>query len=134
MIALNGEDCLFYAIVLTPNTKEDESVNGTAYISDPAKSQSSQTLNIYKNFIDVTESENGVLESISFHNEDRFNFAFDIVDEIAKRAPDKLAMLHLDKHKTERRFSFADIKRASAQCANYFKSLGIRRGDRVMLV
>ena len=43
-------------------------------------------------------------------------------------------MLHIDRDKNERRLTFKDMKRASAQCANYFKSLGIRRGDRVMLV
>ncbi len=56
------------------------------------------------------------------------------MDEIAKKAPEKLAMLHIDKHKVERRFTFNDMKRASNQCANYFKSLGIKKGDRVMLV
>ncbi|MBR0303615.1 MAG: AMP-binding protein, partial [Clostridia bacterium] len=35
--------------------------------------------------------------------------------------------------KTERRFTFGDMKRASSQCANYFKSLGIKKGDRVLL-
>lgn len=43
-------------------------------------------------------------------------------------------MLHLDHLKNERRFTFADMKRASSQCANYFTSLGIKRGDKVMLV
>ena len=43
-------------------------------------------------------------------------------------------MLHLDKFKNERRFTFKDIKRASNQVANYFTSLGIKRGDKVMLV
>ena len=43
-------------------------------------------------------------------------------------------MLHIAKDHTERRFTFKDMKKASAQCANYFKSLGIKKGDRVMLV
>ena len=34
----------------------------------------------------------------------------------------------------EARFTFKDMKRASNQCANYFKSLGIKKGDRVMLI
>ena len=85
-------------------------------------------------FVECTEAENGALQKIEFKNEDKFNFAFDIVDEIAKKTPEKLAMLHVDKHKVERRFTFNDMKRASNQCANYFKSLGIKKGDRVMLV
>lgn len=76
----------------------------------------------------------GALRSIKFKNTENFNFGFDIVDEIARQYPDKLAMLHLDVNKTERRFSFRDIKHYSSQTANYFKSLGIKKGDRVMLV
>lgn len=56
------------------------------------------------------------------------------MDAIAKKDPTKLAMLHISKDKTERRFTFNDMKRYSAQCANYFTSLGIKKGDRVMLV
>ncbi|MBE7062108.1 MAG: acyl-CoA synthetase, partial [Clostridiales bacterium] len=36
--------------------------------------------------------------------------------------------------KTERRVTFTDVKKESARCANYFKSLGIKKGDRVVLV
>ena len=43
-------------------------------------------------------------------------------------------MIHVAGDMTERRFTFKDIKDASSQAANYFTSLGIRRGDRVMLV
>ncbi len=43
-------------------------------------------------------------------------------------------MLHLDRDKNERRLTFSDISRASSRAANYFKALGIKRGDRVMLV
>ena len=40
-------------------------------------------------------------------------------------------MLHVDKNKVERRFTFEDISRASSRAANYFKSLGIKKGDKV---
>ena len=43
-------------------------------------------------------------------------------------------MIHLDKHKVERHFTFKQMKVESARTANYFKSLGIKKGDRVMLV
>ena len=43
-------------------------------------------------------------------------------------------MLHVDKNKVERRFTFEDISRASSRAANYFKTLGIKRGDRVLLI
>ena len=43
-------------------------------------------------------------------------------------------MLHVSRDKVERRFTFTDMKKQSARCANYFKSIGIKKGDRVMLV
>ncbi len=57
-----------------------------------------------------------------------------MVDKIADAYPEKLAMIHLDKNANERRYTYKDIKRASNQCVNYFASLGIQKGDRVMLV
>ena len=57
-----------------------------------------------------------------------------MVDKLARRKPDKLAMLHVDKHKVERYFTFSDMRRYSNRAANYFQSLGIKRGDRVMLI
>ena len=80
------------------------------------------------------ENEDGSLKELHFAHEDEFNFAFDIVDGIARRSPDKLAMLHVANDMTERRFTFKDMKDGSSQAANYFTSLGIKRGDRVMLV
>ncbi len=137
MIAVNGADCIFYAIVLNPTGEPIPELSGTdktASIQTAASSVKDTKDRVYKNFIDVTENENGTPTSITFKNTEKFNFAFDLVDELAKREPDKLAMLHISQDKTERRFTFRDMKRASNQCANYFKSLGIKKGDRVMLV
>lgn len=89
---------------------------------------------VYQDFIEVEENEEGILKAIHFKNEDQFNFAFDIVDQLAQSNPDKLAMLHIAKNKTERRFTFQDMARYSSKAANYFQSLGIKKGDRVMLV
>ncbi|MBQ7335300.1 MAG: AMP-binding protein [Clostridia bacterium] len=129
MIAIDGEDCLFVAVVLPGEDEKETEIRDTLL---PMRTADKPLVSA--NFIDTVEDENGLLQSIDFHNEDRFNFAFDVVDEIASKDPDKLAMLHLDKNKVERRFTFKDMKKASAQCANYFKSLGIKKGDRVMLV
>ncbi|MBP5467327.1 MAG: AMP-binding protein, partial [Clostridia bacterium] len=76
----------------------------------------------------------GAPVSIKFKNTDKFNFAFDIVDKIGERDSDKLAMVYVAKDKTDKHFTFLDMKKQSARCANYFKSLGIKKGDRVMLV
>lgn len=89
---------------------------------------------IARKYITVEEDENGLLNQISFHNDEDFNFAFDIVDELAKKCPEKMALLHISKHMKERRFTFRDISEYSSRTANYFKSLGIRKGDKVMLI
>jgi len=65
---------------------------------------------------------------------DDFNFGFDIVDEWARREPDKLALMWCDDHGGERRFTFNDLSRLSNRAANYFKSLGVKKGDVVMCV
>ena len=129
MIAVDGRDCLFVAVVL-PGEDIKENVIRDTIVS----AHSGNKEYVSSKFVECKEAENGALEKIEFKNEDKFNFAFDIVDEIAKKSPEKLAMLHIDKNKAERRFTFNDMKRASNQCANYFKSLGIKKGDRVMLV
>ena len=129
MIAVNGKDCVFLAMILPVEGQQDE----TQFAAVPKAAKYEGHL-VAEKFIDAKEDEQGRLQSISFPNRETFNFGFDIVDGIARKYPDKLAMLYVDKNHEERRFTFKDIKDASNQCANYFTSLGIRRGDRVMLV
>ena len=128
MIAVDGRDCNFLAVVLPGENTKEEVVRHSI-----VSAKKSEPL-ICERFVDVEEDENGSLKNISFKNTDTFNFGFDIVDEIAEKYPEKLAMLHLDVNRNERRFTFLDIKRYSNQTANYFASLGIKRGDKVMLV
>lgn len=128
MIAIDGEDCLFVAVVLSGD-EEPENVIRESLVAAHSVDNS-----VVKDFIITKEDEFGSLQSIDFKNEDKFNFAFDTVDALAKKNPDKLAMLHIDRELNERRFTFSDMKKHSARAANYFKSLGIKKGDRVMLV
>ncbi len=134
MIAVEGEDCLFYAIVLNPSGEPIPELQPTPTFTEPKTVVRDRETRIYHNFVDTEEDENGTPTKIAFKNTDTFNFAFDVVDALGETKPDKLAMLHIARDKTERRFTFRDMKRGSAQCANYFKSLGIKKGDRVMLV
>ncbi|MCI8759237.1 MAG: AMP-binding protein, partial [Oscillospiraceae bacterium] len=128
MIAVGGEKCVFCAVVISGEKADEMSVRRS--IVDARSSEDY----VCRDFIHAVEDEGGVLQSLSFPHADRFNFAFDCVDAIAAKYPEKLAMLHLDRDKTERRFTFEDMSRASSRAANYFKALGIKRGDRVMLV
>ena len=135
MIAVNGKDCKFYAIVLRGDVDVTESASDMVTTEQIIGSVHRDTKDrIYHKFIDIVEDEAGTPTSITFKNEDKFNFAFDLVDELSHREPDKVAMLHISRDKTERRFTFTDMRRASSQCANYFASLGIKKGDRVLLI
>ena len=125
MIAVDGKDCVFCAVVL-PGEDEQESVVRSSVVSTRPSSKL-----LCEKFVETEENENGTPVKIAFKNTETFNFG---VDEIAEKYPDKLAMIHLDKHKNEKDFTFSQIKKESARVANYFKSLGIKRGDRVMLV
>lgn len=65
---------------------------------------------------------------------ENFNFAYDCIDELAKKSPDKLAMRWTNVAGQKRDFTFADMKYYSDKTANYLKSLGIGKGDAVMLI
>ena len=134
MIAVNGEDCEFYAIVLNPSGEPIPELTPVQRVEEKRVIAQDTKKRIYHEYVDVIKDEKGTPTSITFKNTEHFNFAFDIVDKLAKRDPAKLAMLHISSDKTERRFTFEDMRKASARCANYFTSLGIKRGDRVMLV
>ena len=85
-------------------------------------------------FISTYEEENGLLKDIEFKNTDNFNFAYDIVDVLAEKCPNKTAMLHISKEGRERRITFKDMMTYSNKVANYLHYLGIRKGDKVLLI
>lgn len=65
---------------------------------------------------------------------ENFNFGFDIVDAWADSEPEKKALVWCDDHDHERIFTFTDIKKLSNRAANFFRSIGIRKGTVVMLI
>ena len=134
--AVGGKECKFYAIVcgtaqpqqifnhLQPVLIPGVTNFDLANIKDP----------ISDKFVSVETDKDGALTGISFKNEDTFNFGFDIVDGLAAKCPDKTAMIYVAEDLTERKFTFAEIKKYSNMTANYFLSKGIKKGDKVMLV
>ena len=128
MIAVGGKECVFCAVVISGEETDERSVRESI-----VQARTSEEY-LCQKFVHAVEDEKGALKSLTFENADEYNFAFDTVDAIAAKYPDKLAMLHLDHNKVERRFTFTDMSKASNRAANYFKSLGIKKGDRVMLV
>nr|WP_314554333.1 AMP-binding protein [uncultured Prevotella sp.] len=79
-------------------------------------------------------SEEDFRDNLHFVVPETFNFAYDVMDEWAKSAPDKLALLWTSERGEELRATYAEFKEQTDQAAAYFLSLGIRRGDKVMLI
>ena len=128
MIAVGGKDVTFLAMIMA-GSEEDQ-----ALPIESVRSELPQEPLVASKFVDTVEDEEGRLRHIGFHRLERFNFAFDIVDEIARKTPEKLALLHVADDFTERKFTFKDMAELSSRAANYLASLGIGRGDKVMLV
>ena len=65
---------------------------------------------------------------------ENFNFGYDVVDAYAAEQPEKKALLWTNDKGEAIQFTFADIKRESDRAASWFQSLGIGKGDAVMLI
>ena len=133
LLAVGGEDCEFYAIVLNP--ADYIAHTGTQLAAPVApKREKDNEKRVWENYIAPVEDETGALQSLTYKNTEHFNFAFDVVDAIADKDPEKTALMHVSEDGTERRITFKDVKRKSNQACNYFRSIGIKRGDKVMLI
>ncbi len=89
---------------------------------------------LHRKYVNETYDENGMLKTFSLNVPADFNFGYDVVDEMAKLEPNKTAMVWCDESGAEKIFTFGDIKKYSDKTANFFKSLGIGKGDMVMLI
>ena len=74
------------------------------------------------------------MDNFKINIPENFNFAYDVVDEIAASDPNKIAMVWCDDKGNEAVFTFGQMKNYSDKTANFFQSLGIRKGDPVMLI
>ena len=93
---------------------------------------------LYEKYVGRSRDDFATLEDLQKNYKvtvgDDFNYSYDVVDEIARQTPDKLAMLWVSNEGVERRFTFEDLRRLSNQAANLLTSLGVGKGDCVMLV
>ena len=93
-------------------------------------------MNLLDRFTNSTQFKdyNDFYHNFKLHVPDNFNYAYDVVDEYARLAPEKRAIVWCDDCGAERTFTFADIKRISDKAANLFLSLGIGKGDTVLVI
>ncbi|MCQ2603628.1 MAG: AMP-binding protein [Spirochaetia bacterium] len=73
-------------------------------------------------------------ENFRLNIPENFNFAYDIVDVLASETPDAKALVWVNDRGDYREFTFAQMKEYSDRTASFFKSLGIGKGDMVMLI
>ncbi|MDL2234705.1 AMP-binding protein [Christensenellaceae bacterium OttesenSCG-928-L17] len=90
---------------------------------------------IYEQFMQAdTSSYEQFAKTFRINAPEDFNYGFDVLDALAEKSPEKLALLYTNPKGCELRFSFSAMRAYSNRAANYFYSLGIRKGDRVMLI
>ena len=87
-------------------------------------------------FLSQTEftSQEDFIRNFRINVPENFNFGYDIVDAWAAEQPDKKALLWTNDKGECIQFTFGDLKKYTDMTAAYFQSLGIGRGDKVMLI
>ena len=108
----------------------------TQTASTPLLHRDGQGEGLLKRFLKQTSfsSVEDYNKNLEFIIPNHFNFAYDVMDEWAKVAPEKLALLWTNDEGAEIRTTFAQLKEQSDQAAAYLQSLGIGKGDPVMLI
>ncbi len=91
-------------------------------------------LGLNEKYVRETYDEKGLLTGLDIHWDENYNFAYDVIDELAAKCPDKRAMLWTNDVGEEMEFTFADLKKYSDKTANMLRSLGVKKGDMVMLI
>ncbi len=138
LAAIHGASCKFLSIVMRKSSEDaaPDTFAAEAPRREPAsgpKDDEERPL-LYRQYMTEVWNESGDLDRVDFHIPDDFNFAFDVLDRLAVRDPEKLAMRWVSNDMDCRDFTFRDIAENSSRTANLLYSLGIRKGDRVLLV
>ena len=135
MVACGGKPCKFLSIVMH-SKYDDAKPDRFAFVPQTVVKEpptGSRRL-LYQDYMEEIWNPDGTLKTVKFHIPDDFNFAFDVVARLAAECPDKIAMKWVSNDKVCRDFTFRDIAENAMRTANLMHSLGIRKGDRVMLV
>ena len=79
-------------------------------------------------------SQEDFIKNFKIDVPENFNFGYDVVDAWAAKQPEKKAILWTNDKGEAHQYTFAELKEKTDQTASYFQSLGIGRGDMVMLI
>ena len=113
-----------------------EENKGTQGVSTPLPRREGQGVGLLNRFLKQTKftSVEDYNKNLEFIIPENFNFAYDVMDAWAEEAPEKLALLWTNDQGEEIRATYAQLKEQSDQAASYLQSLGIGKGDPVMLI
>lgn len=87
----------------------------------------------FLNQIDFSSTED-FAKNYKVNIPDNFNFAYDVVDEWAKTAPNKKAICWANDKGEEQRITYKQLKERSDRVASFFLQQGIGKSDMVMLI
>ena len=79
-------------------------------------------------------SEDDYAMHLHFIVPENFNFAYDVMDAWAEEKPDKVALLWTSERGEEVSTTYREFKEQTDRTAAYFMQLGIKHGDKVMLI
>lgn len=89
---------------------------------------------LYNKFCNMEKDEQGNVRDFSLKFPDSFNFAYEVVDQIAKEEPNKIALVWCDPTGREETFTFGQLSSLSGKAAAFLQAHGVRKGDKVMLI
>ncbi|MGA1794775.1 MAG: AMP-binding protein [bacterium] len=65
---------------------------------------------------------------------EHFNFAFDVIDELAEKSRNKLALIWTNEDGDNRKITFWELKIYSNKIANFLQGEGINKGDAILVM
>ncbi|MDR1408926.1 MAG: AMP-binding protein [Oscillospiraceae bacterium] len=131
MIAVEGEDVTMFAAVMKPCDSE-----GAAEVVEVPRvvMQPSNAVTLHKKYVEEMLDARGIVTNYRFRDYADFNFAYDCIDVIAERKPNRRALVWCNPDGEEHVFTYGDLKRESNKVANALRGQGVKKGDRVMVV
>lgn len=87
-------------------------------------------------FLKQTEFSNyeDFMQNFKVEVPEHFNFSYDVIDAYAETNPQKEAILWTNDRGDVKHLSYSEYKELSDKCASYMLTIGLRRGDCVMLI
>lgn len=89
-----------------------------------------------KEFMNKAEfsSYEDFMQNFSVNVPNDFNFGYDVIDKYAQTMPEKEALLWVNDNGEEKRVTYRAFKNVSDQCAAFLQGIGVKKGDRVLLI